>query len=583
MVRQKTLFDLTSKELLAQDSVIENLLKSRKTFRDAIHGDIMITELEKVIIDTKDFQRLQKIRQLGPTYFVFRSANHTRFEHSLGVLHMTQCLIEYVLKNPHKDPRVPMFVNLPYFKVIYPDSCTYSKALITNYHILLARTCALLHDLAHVPFGHTLEREGLLFEEEWNDRERVDRFLNDDFTIDKTITIGKTIIDFLNSKGLDGGKFLQEVRDILTAKKEEELKSLPYPFISDIINNTICADLLDYVKRDVYFCGLRENYDERFLTYFYIGIFEDKPRLVLRLKKPTTQRFRRDVYSETLHLLQLRYSLAEKVYYHHTKIIASGMIISAVWSAIKNKVIRKDELFGIGDEELLSLIEHDEIAKYLVEKLKTRDLYRPVYKLTYTEPKAGDNISERKSRIRREFQDKDTRYEAERALEIMNELKLGQVVIYCPGPEMGQKVVRTLIAWDNTIVPFEDINDNRIKNEIKTSIVDKHLELWNMYVFVDPDPDLGEGTKVNVASDCYKEFFHVANEIENEAYHQDRPSYRDRFRESTERELHIDITTKEHSEATASARPDRDRDPGRFAIINQDEYKTRIKEIKRIK
>ena len=195
MAKEKTLFDLISKEVPPQDAVIENLLRPRKTFRDAVHGDIMITELEKAIIDTKDFQRLQKIKQLGPTYFVFRSANHTRFEHSLGVLHMTQCLIEYVLKNPHKDPRVPMFVNLPYFKVIYPDSCTYSKALITNYTILLARTCALLHDLAHVPFGHTLEREGLLFEEEWDDRERVRRFLGNDSTI------GKRIIDILKSKG----------------------------------------------------------------------------------------------------------------------------------------------------------------------------------------------------------------------------------------------------------------------------------------------------------------------------------------------------------------------------------------------
>jgi HD superfamily phosphohydrolase len=487
---------------------------------------------------------------------------------------MTHCLIEYVLKNPYKDLRIPMFVNLPYLKIIYPDSCTYPKALITNYHVLLARTCALLHDLAHVPFGHTLEREGLLFKEEWNDKERLDYFLKD------SSTIGKIIIDIFTKVGLDGKKFLQEMRDILVTKKEEQIKTLPYPFISDIINNTICADLLDYIRRDIYFCGLRENYDERFLTYFYIGMSENKPRLILRLKKPTTQRLRRDVYSETLHLLQLRYSLAEKVYYHHTKVGVSAMIVSAVGSAIKNKKITKNKLFEIGDEELLSLLERDEIGKYLVKKLKKRDIYKPIYKLNYAEPKIGDNISKKKSDICQEFQNKDRRHEVERALEKMNGLKPGQVVVYCPGPEMGQKAVRTLIAWNsNTIVPLEDISDNRIRNEIKTSIVDKHLELWNMYVFV--EPNLDEGTKVNLASDCYKEFFHITNDIENEIYQQDRPLYRDRFRELTERELGIDITTTEHLEAIAPARYEGH--PDLFAVMNYDEYKTKIKEIKEIK
>jgi hypothetical protein len=58
MVEEKTLSNLTSEEVSYQDATIKNLLKLHKTFRDAVHGDIMITHLETTIMDTEEFQRL---------------------------------------------------------------------------------------------------------------------------------------------------------------------------------------------------------------------------------------------------------------------------------------------------------------------------------------------------------------------------------------------------------------------------------------------------------------------------------------------------------------------------------------------
>ena len=66
---------------------------SGKLIRDAVHGDIQLGSLEIEIIDTPEFQRLRGIKQLGTAYFVFPSALHTRFEHSLGTSWMAQRMI----------------------------------------------------------------------------------------------------------------------------------------------------------------------------------------------------------------------------------------------------------------------------------------------------------------------------------------------------------------------------------------------------------------------------------------------------------------------------------------------------------
>jgi len=558
---------ISESELRRRNEVFIELLRPHKTIRDPIYGDVTVTKLETNLIDTKDFQRLHKIKQLGTAYLVYPGAMHSRFNHAIGTLYMAQYLFELALKNPFKVPFVPIYFDSFDFSVHYPSSANLSTALITNYHLLLVRICALLHDLAHIPFGHTLEDEGFLFKPQWDDEDRVQHFLGDDSVA------GRIIIDTFNKHNLNGKLFLKQIREILKAKNEEMVNNLPYPFVADIISNTICADLLDYVARDVYFCGLNEAYDKRFLRYFYITLYNGKPRLVLRLIKPTTGQIKRDVFSETLHLLRLRYSLAEKVYYHHAKISASAMIISATASALKNGVISKNSLLSMGEDEFLTLLKNDDIGNYIIGKLEERKLYKPVYKLGYTEPKLEDFVYKRKKEITEEFKDWKRRYERERDLEKMNMLRPGQVVIYCPGAEMGQKAANILVDYGIRIGPLNKIEDERKRSEIESSVVKKHLELWSLYVFV--DPCLDKTTKLNIASDCAKEIFHLTNEIENEEYRIDRPNYLDRFKECAEEELKIAIPKIKHREICERYRS---REPF-FKVIAYEEYLSLLKEV----
>src|SRR3989338_3500976 len=98
--------------------------------RDAIHGGIEINDLEKKVIDHAAFQRLRRVRQLSLVHLVYPSALHTRFEHSLGSMHLTGRLAER-LKLDASD-------------------------------LQIVRLAALLHDVGHGAFSHT--SDALLFE-----------------------------------------------------------------------------------------------------------------------------------------------------------------------------------------------------------------------------------------------------------------------------------------------------------------------------------------------------------------------------------------------------------------------------------
>ena len=90
--------------------------------RDSIHGDLELTPYELRILDTKEMQRLRRIKQLGFTNLIYPGANHTRFEHSIGTMYLAGKLGNNL--NLNEDT------------------------------IELLRTTALLHDIGHAPFSH---------------------------------------------------------------------------------------------------------------------------------------------------------------------------------------------------------------------------------------------------------------------------------------------------------------------------------------------------------------------------------------------------------------------------------------------
>jgi len=89
---------------VADRGQIPDYLKPKKTMQIAVSGGVLVTEAERQILDTPDFQRLRGIRQLGLAHLVYPTALHTRFDHSLGVLHMASRMVQAIRDNAHGRP-----------------------------------------------------------------------------------------------------------------------------------------------------------------------------------------------------------------------------------------------------------------------------------------------------------------------------------------------------------------------------------------------------------------------------------------------------------------------------------------------
>lgn len=130
-----------------------------RSIRDPIHGTIYLSDEEIHIIDHRLFRRLHRIKQNGLLYYVFPSATHSRFEHSLGVLHVAHTAFHSLIRNSQvakekTDPAVIDREDASAGQAIRFDKL--GDGLLTDL-LRITRLAALVHDLGHGPFSHTFD------------------------------------------------------------------------------------------------------------------------------------------------------------------------------------------------------------------------------------------------------------------------------------------------------------------------------------------------------------------------------------------------------------------------------------------
>ncbi|HLQ78586.1 MAG TPA: HD domain-containing protein [Terriglobia bacterium] len=391
----------------------------KKLIRDAVHGDIELGALEIELMDTPEFQRLRGIRQLGTAYLVFPSAVHTRFEHSLGTSWMAHRIVEILRRHSS----------------IHADT----ERLI--------RVSALLHDITHIPFGHTLEDERRVLPRHDKDYARVQYFFEDS-------EVGR----ILEREGIQ--------REVILAL------TVGGTLQADIVGGAISADLLDYLRRDTYFCGLAQNYDSRIFESFNV----ENGRLVMELEKGGV--LRRDAMSELVNLLRIRYTLSERVYFHHTK-IASGAMISKVVELAIQSGFDVEELRTLRDETLVWVLLNryagNPAIVHLLTSLERRELYKPCTVLTVD---IGED--RRREIVRRFHENRDEREDVETKLAAAAGLEPHEVIIYCPSFGMSLPEAEVLVRMDGAqLLPLSGSNNEEIR-----ILKEKHKALWKFYVLI---------------------------------------------------------------------------------------------------
>lgn len=305
-----------------------------KIIRDPIYELVYFNKKEDAaileIIDSAEFQRLRRIKQLGLSNFTYPSSNHDRFSHSIGVCFLAGLLVD----------------NLDFESVdikIEPDRTVTLDKKQTK---LLIRLAAILHDIGHGPFSHAFERAI---------KKKVEEFVSPTMQIHEDYSIKilksdpiKNIIENVDDQIISvyGVKLIE---DILSGTLTEP------KWIKDIISSQFDVDRIDYLLRDAYMCGVT------YAAFDWQWIFHNMVIRDIHLGKEFLGKRIIIDGGKGIHSLESfvisRYHMYEQVYFHKT---------TRGFEAIVNSIFKRlSHLIDTG-----TISSNDFLGDYFLEFLK---------------------------------------------------------------------------------------------------------------------------------------------------------------------------------------------------------------------
>jgi len=277
-------------------------------FRDPIHGFVDVSDDELKIINSAPFQRLRNIHQLATTYLVYHGAEHTRFGHSIGVMHLTSRVFDAVTR------KVPN---------LFSDDDN-ENAYRTAWYRQLLRLIGLTHDLGHAPFSHASEE---LFE---------DGKQHEDYT--KVIICETEIADYINAIGAKfketfGADYditpelvwmIYEGKDIT----DERFIFPDFLFLKSFMDGELDCDKMDYLLRDSLYCGVTYGkYDlDRFVST--LTVYKHNNQLQLAIERGGVQALEEFVLA--------RYFMFIQVYFHKTRRYLDKALVKSLKAVLPN-------------------------------------------------------------------------------------------------------------------------------------------------------------------------------------------------------------------------------------------------------
>lgn len=432
--------------------------KRYSVMRDPVHGDVYLTHEELRVLDTPEMQRMRGIKQLGPAYLVFPGALHTRFDHSIGTVHVVQRMIDAINRSFDIDPARGIAIGEEEARVV--------------------RMAGLLHDVTHIPFGHNIEDQDALF-----------RRHDSAYRYERMLARGTALGDVLEDLGLR-----KDVFSVLTPPGTEGRREVP-PYWSQLLSGTIAADILDYLARDAYFTGLRLQVDERVHSYFKI----DRASGNLFIDLAKHELLREDILSEVVRMLEARYVFSERVYYHHAKVAAGALVARAIDLLVRAGALGEEDLYDTTDESVLEVLlaasrkvpaaVGDTVAD-LVGRFRTRRLYKRACVFP-----AYENEDVQAELVARFFAagGGEARALVEGRIEDMVRFALGRdvrVIVYCPAREMQLKEARIHVRWPG-VEGVRRLSDFADRVPRLGDLERSYKNLWKFYVLCDSgDPEV---------------------------------------------------------------------------------------------
>lgn len=285
-----------------KDKILLYLFKEfNDQIRDPLWQNIPISPQLKKVINTQEFQQLHRIKQLGPTYLIYPGAVHSRFDHSLGVFHLSRKILISLVSNER-----------------FPSD------LITLEGVKTFLTAALLHDLGHFPYTHSLKDLHLKSHERLAG-EIIEKSNQLKLIIEKEM--GQLIGDIIA---------IIDTKDICT---DRELL-----FYRSILSGVLDPDKLDYLNRDAYFCGVPYGIQDIDHIFRHLTLSSSHTIAVDYQGIPSIE-----------HILFSKYLMYKNVYWHKTVRAATAMMKRALYLALNEHILTAETLYGLDDETFHSI------------------------------------------------------------------------------------------------------------------------------------------------------------------------------------------------------------------------------------
>ena len=287
--------------------------------RDPLYGLIEYNDKEEQIMNTHLFQRLRGMQQLALANFVYPGAHHTRFEHSLGVMHLCgRISSELELGEGRKK---------------------------------ILRLAGLLHDIGHGPFSHVSEQ---IMDE------NVDKSILIEYKAQNAHEL-LSIILIEQSKEIRSILSDEERNDIITLLQKQKKRSIE----KDIVSGPLDVDKFDYLRRDSYFAGVeygKFDLDKVIESMTPVELGRDGTQLGIK--------------EEGIHaieqILLAKYHMNVQVYQHRIRRITDAMLVRGVKFALEEGIEDVENIYRFdNDSEYLSnFIRYDDnaLARAVVSK-----------------------------------------------------------------------------------------------------------------------------------------------------------------------------------------------------------------------
>lgn len=270
--------------------------------RDPVWGTIGLPEGYRQLGQHPLFMRLGRIRQLGPTHLAYPGAVHTRLNHSIGVFEIAKRMLVSLIRSM-TGPGIWTPVGISSFLA-----------------------AALLHDLGHFPYTHSLKDLSLLSHENL-----AARMILDD------VHLRRILIDELHADPM------------MTAMIIDESIPAEDPQIQmyrTMLSGTLDPDKLDYLNRDAFFCGVPYGLQDVDFILTKIRITEDKRLGILSQGTGSIE-----------HLLFSKYLMYRNIYWNRHVRSATSMIGKAVWMSLSEGSISPEELYHLDDNGFIEVMD----------------------------------------------------------------------------------------------------------------------------------------------------------------------------------------------------------------------------------